>query len=188
MINKIIKVLIVFSLIIGLQGSAYYNVPDTFDSGYGFVSGNEQRWDWLGQQLINTKESVIYLYWKGYGGDVSMMLHFVDAMRIAQSEGKQIIFILVGEAYSAHADAACYADQVQNNDRYFLMYHPLANWDDKVLNDPLSVWEGKKILQKCVDKGILTYEAMLKSLTVNEVYVYYRDNQYIRYYRLDPRL
>ena len=173
------KILIIFLLCINLAyADLYLTAPREFETA--------TPWNNLSSQILNSNDQNIYIYWEGYGGYVYILENFIVSLQQAQLQSKKITFILTGNAYSAHAVAACYANTVVFNS-YFLMFHPAAGPGGKVLIDPINLSRGNVLLSRCVGNGILLYSDVRKSLTFYEIYVYKKDGQYVRIYQLDRR-
>jgi hypothetical protein len=189
MISKLSSGIAIILLGIGIFFSSFSRADAVFTSPHTFMPSDEQAWISLENEMITTPEKVIDIYWSGYGGMIDMMQTFVEAMQTAQTQGKIIIFILQDESYSAHAVAACYADHlVYTTPQIFLMFHRPADQYDKVITDPQYLVIYTKMLQPCLDKGILNQTDVNKMLTIDEVYVYYINNQYVKHYLFDRRL
>lgn len=182
MINKFCSFLLMFFISVSCIADTVLIAPDEFSPAY------QGEWQTIESVILSSKDNIIYLKWHGRGGLVSMMQDFIDVLTQAQKQGKVIVFVLTGDSYSAHAITACYATKIQNNDIYFLMFHPIADINGRPQVDPYTFVEGEDIEAPCVHKGILTFEDMRKSLTNTEVYVYFKDGKYVRYYKLDRRL
>lgn len=166
----------------GCFATLYLTAPDLF------LSKNELKWQVLEAQIETTKERFITIYWGGYGGYVNMMEDFIRVLGKAKRQGKIITFELMDESYSAHAVAVCYGDVVKNNDQYFLMFHNFADENDRPNADPEVRKHLESLLQPCVADGILTDSDVVKIGKLSEVYVYYKNNHYIRTYKFDRRL
>lgn len=100
-----------------------YKIPINFYPQYS------NQWHAVENYLTHTNFKTYTLDIKGTGGDLDMMYVFADVIQSAQKQGKVIIFNLVGDVWSAHADIICYADSVNMNG-YKMHYHSGFSTDE----------------------------------------------------------
>lgn len=170
-ISMFVCLFIVSTAVRASENAVYINTPTVFCDSSMPCTPNERDWQLVSKKIMTTSATKIYLYWAGDGGDVDMMLTFLHSIQVAQSLGKTVTLILVGDAYSCHAMVACYVNNIENNDKYFLMFHAIARGNTPS-SYPEDVRLEKDIFQLCITKGILTSEDIDKILKATEVYVY----------------
>jgi len=179
MIKKIIALILGFNLLLNCCGFLT-KVPDTFEDS------NKLIWNKIESQIINTPDQDIYLYWKGFGGEVDLMVKFITVLSMSKLTGKVIHFVLIGDSYSAHAMSVCYADSIDNKNKFFIMFH-LAQTSLGVDTSKEGIEEITSLSSPCVQKGIMLPIELNHLQHDYEVYIFPNYPHSTTYYLYDRR-
>lgn len=145
------------------SGSVLYidKVPEDFESN------SEQSWVVLEGLLVGTTAKTIYIDWKGIGGSTYMMNNFIDKLKVAENQGKKIIFNIVGWTASCHAIAVCAASTYKFQDSGTMMFHqPFTRIFGTKSYSPF-----KYYFNECVQKNIISKQEV-KTISVDHKAVY----------------
>ncbi len=158
--------------------AGYHFVPYGFDS--------EQEWQSLVRNLQADTDTRIVLNWQGQGGYVNIMQDFVREINLLKAKGKIIVFYIVGPSASAHAVAVCSGSEIMWGPKGLLMFHPATDGSSFDIPADLRAII-TDMLMGCVNKGLLTFEDLHRSLTDSEVYVVPRNGNIKKLIIPDPR-
>ena len=119
-----------------------------------FLSENNTIWADIGDRILNSNYKVYYINWKGLGGWTKESLDFAKMIEKAKSQGKIIIFNLIGYSASSHAFVTCYSSKIIFNNQT-LMFHGPGDMDGKRYKfDPSG--NVTILFNQCVKRGLLT--------------------------------
>jgi len=140
-------------------------------------------WSIFIDQIKDPNNDPIIIRWQGGGGLVHMGDDVIDVLDSVKY--KVIIFDLIGDAWSMHADTVCHGDNVIFN-RHKIVFHPVDKGG--VIQPTYDMIKENQIrMQGCIDQGLITMDDVYKSSVHYEVHVTKRDGKVIKRYIVDPR-
>ncbi len=160
------------------QETVSISVPSDFEDHY------ERQWATIANFILTSNYKIYILNWAGYGGSVDTGNRFISNLIRAKKQGKHIIFNLVGDSWSMHSLVVCYADEIYNFDKFFLMFHAPAIYTP--VGERTVPRRGSGInsdLNTCMERNIITNEDIDRIFDHTEVYV--KKNS--KWYNKDPR-
>lgn len=98
----------------------FYGIPDSFNDQ------SQAIWTYIGEKIITSPQKTIVMYWSGYGGNVNMGYTFGRFLEVARTNGKHIIFKVIGPAMSMHALDLCHGSVVATPGATILFHWPFS--------------------------------------------------------------
>lgn len=146
--------------------SVTFTVPNTFEKE------ELSTWKNIGYFLTHSNYSKYTMRWGGFGGFVFAGKEFIQDIQQAQSQGKEIDILEVGDSYSMHSMVLCYADHVYDPDNFFRMFHAEGNTvNGKQYRSTKETTEMGAEFNTCVSKGLISSSQLDYLWQGNEVYL-----------------